>query len=65
LANRLDNLSEVHLMPYHPLGKSKSDRLGKTERMEETAFPGADAAMIWVATVAALTRIPVKNGATA
>jgi glycyl-radical enzyme activating protein len=65
LANRLDNLREVHLMPYHPLGKSKSERLGKTERMEETAFPESDTVATWVAKVAALTRIPVKNGATA
>ncbi len=65
LANRLDTIHEIHLMPYHPLGKSKNERLGKTERMEETAFPGADAVTTWVATVAALTRIPIKNGATA
>jgi len=65
LANRLDNLREVHLMPYHPLGKSKSERLGKTERMEEAAFPESDMVAACVAKVAALTRIPVKNGATA
>jgi glycyl-radical enzyme activating protein len=65
LANRLDNIREVHLMPYHPLGKAKMDRLGKTAPMDEAAFPESDTVSTWVQTVAALTRIPVKNGATA
>lgn len=29
LANRLQRCEEVHLMPYHPLGISKSDQLGR------------------------------------
>ena len=62
LANRLDNIREIHLMPFHPLGKAKSERLGKTAPMEESAFPEADTVAAWVASVAAVARIPVRNG---
>lgn len=63
LANRLDNVGAVHLMPYHPLGKSKNERLGKTASMDEAAFPEAGMMDAVVAKVAAATRIPVTNGA--
>jgi pyruvate formate lyase activating enzyme len=65
LANRLDNIREVHIMPYNPLGKSKHERFGKDSPMESGAFPDAGMVDAWVAKVADLTRIPVKNGATA
>ena len=38
LANRLPSVREIHLQPYHPLGLSKAERLGKTQGYEETAF---------------------------
>lgn len=63
LANRFDNIREIHLMPYHPLGKSKSERIGKTAPLDEAAFPEAGMIDAGVTTVAALTRIPVRNGA--
>lgn len=65
LANRLGNTREIHLMPFHPLGKSKNERLGKPASMDKTAFPEADTVASWVEKVAAATRIPVKNGITA
>jgi len=64
-ANRLDNTREIHLMPFHPLGKSKSERLGKPSPWAEAAFPDAATVAAWVAKVAAATHITVKNGATA
>jgi len=65
LANRLANIREIHLMPFHPLGKSKYERLGKPAPLEDAAFPDAATAADWVAKVAAATPIPVRNGATA
>lgn len=62
MANSLKNILEVNLMPYHPLGKSKSERIGKTSVMEEVAFPEDSTVAAWEAAVAAATRVPVKKG---
>jgi len=59
LANCLGNIQEIHLMPSHPLGKSKSERLGKLAPMEDTAFPEPETVAGWLAKVAAATRVPV------
>lgn len=62
LANRLRHVQEINLMPYHPLGDSKRDRLGKISRCADISFPDETEIDRWVATVAAQTRIPVKRG---
>ncbi len=38
LANSLQNLKEIHLEPYHPLGIDKAARLGKTQVYDRTEF---------------------------
>ena len=38
LAKRLDGIEGVHLEPYHPLGISKSEQLGKTPAYNNRAF---------------------------
>ncbi len=65
LAGRLDHIREVHLMPYHPLGKAKNERLGKTNPLLLGTFPDAGMVDAWITKVAAATQIPVKNGTTA
>jgi len=62
MANRLHNILEVNLMPYHPLGQSKSERLGESATMEDATFPEPDTVASWEATVAAATHVPVKKG---
>lgn len=62
LANRLHNILEVNLMPYHPLGESKNERIGKTAPMEDSTFAEDDTVASWAATVAAATHAPVKKG---
>jgi pyruvate formate lyase activating enzyme len=62
LANRLGNIRGINLMPYHPLGQSKSARLGKTAPMADSAFPEPETVAAWVAKVAAATRVPVAKG---
>jgi glycyl-radical enzyme activating protein len=62
LANRLRNLGEIHLMPYHPLGHPKSARLGKQAPMEGSAAPEPETVVAWVAKVAAATWIAVVKG---
>jgi glycyl-radical enzyme activating protein len=62
LANRLRNLQEVHLMPYHPMGRSKNERLGKPVGFGETSFPSTDDAESWRTKVASATAVPVRLG---
>ena len=38
LAKQYTNITEVHLEPYHPLGISKSEQLGKTIRYSNRSF---------------------------
>jgi len=61
LANRLTNIIEVHILPYHPLGKSKSLRIGKKYPLDNKHFPEELEIGKWVDTVQGLTRIPVKK----
>jgi hypothetical protein len=44
------------IMPYHPIGQSKSERIGKAAPMEDATFAS------WEAAVAAATHVPVKKG---
>ena len=62
MANRLHHIFEINLMPYHPLGQSKSERIGKPAPMEDSTFPEAATVAAWEAAVAAATRVPVKKG---
>ena len=61
-ANRLRHVQEINLMPYHPLGTSKNERLGRAAATETPAFPEQKDTDAWLATVAAHTAIPVKRG---
>jgi pyruvate formate lyase activating enzyme len=62
LANRLRQVREIQLMPYHPLGQSKLSRLGKEIRWPDSGFPSEAEVARWVARVAAHTRVPVRQG---
>ncbi|MBR5587083.1 MAG: glycyl-radical enzyme activating protein [Clostridia bacterium] len=42
LADSLDNVSEIHLLPYHPLGISKSARMGVLPEYTNESFLSAD-----------------------
>lgn len=43
LAKRYDNIREVHLEPYHPLGISKLEQLGREVRYDNRSFLDANA----------------------
>jgi glycyl-radical enzyme activating protein len=62
LANRLGHVREINLMPYHPLGDSKRDRLGKAGRLPDIGFPDETEVGRWLEIVTAHTRVPVKRG---
>jgi len=62
LANRLHHVKEVHILPYHPLGRSKLERLGKPDVNPEWSFPERAVVESWIAAVARDCHVPVLQG---
>ncbi len=62
LAESLDHVIEINLMPYHPLGRSKSARIGKNFGVENSGFPPDDTITAWIETVKSFSSVPVKKG---
>ena len=62
LANRLSNIIEINILPYHPLGKSKSSRIGTEYPLACKEFPEDDEVRNWIDSVQSLTKVPVKKG---
>lgn len=61
LANGLENVLEINLLPYHSLGASKSQRLGKDNPLDGVAMPSEAQAQEWLAQVQQHTRVPVRK----
>ncbi len=61
LANRLRNVVEIHLLPYHPLGTSKSQRLGKSPVLPGITAPESSRISDWLSAIQARTGIPVRQ----
>ena len=59
LANRLQNVRQVHILPYHPLGRSKLERLGNTNLNAQWEFPEKAEVEAWIDTVSRHCRVPV------
>lgn len=60
-ANSLKNVSEIHIEPYHPLGKGKAEHLGKDYPLRDLSFPEEETVKAWMESVQAKTDIPVKK----
>jgi glycyl-radical enzyme activating protein len=61
LANRLQNVEEIHILPYHPLGSSKSQRLGKPPTLPGINAPEASQVTTWLAEIQGHTNVPVRR----
>lgn len=61
LANRLKNVKEINLLPYHPLGTSKSQRLGKDLPLSGIGMPSDTQAQEWLVQVQSYTRVIVRK----
>jgi len=61
-AESLQHIQGVDIEPYHPLGQSKSNLLGKEYALENLTFPEKETVEIWIATVQRMTRVAVKKG---
>lgn len=62
LANRLDNVQAVHLLPFHPFGTSKSAMIGLEYPLKDTPCMEEAEADRWIAETQQLTAVPVSRG---
>lgn len=60
-ANKLRNILEVNIEPYHPLGSGKSEMLGKDYPLADLTFPEEETVQNWIDTVAKNTSVTVKK----
>lgn len=61
IANSLTHVEEITLHPYHPLGRSKSERLGIDHALPETSFAENTDIDHWLQVISAGTSIPVRR----
>ena len=60
-ANRLKNVIEINIEPYHPLGKGKSELLGVDYPLSDVGFPKDEAVAEWIRKISENTSVPVKK----
>ncbi len=61
LANSLENIIEINIEPYHPLGSSKAMFLNKEYPLKELTFPANEMVEEWINTISMKTKIEVKK----
>ena len=54
-------VTEVHVEPYHPLGKSKAESLGRDYPLKDLTFPEDSTVEGWIAAIQAGTDKPVRR----
>ena len=59
LTGRLENVIQIDIEPYHPLGISKAAAVGKKAGYLDTALPAEEKAAEWAETLRKYTSIPV------
>ncbi|HCE45262.1 MAG TPA: glycyl-radical enzyme activating protein [Lentisphaeria bacterium] len=62
LAGKLKNIVEINVMPYHPMGKAKSGRIGKKQPHESNDFTENEKVEKWIGFIGVRTTVPVKKG---
>ena len=61
-ANSLENILEINIEPYHPLGSSKSELLGKEYALSLLSFPEDKNISEWISKISEKTSVKVvKN----
>lgn len=61
LAESLENVQEINVEPYHPLGQSKSEAIGEEYALAGLTFPKEEVVKEWIAEIQKGTDIPVKK----
>ncbi len=59
-ANKLKHIVEIHVLPYHPLGESKSARLGRKYALADKPFPEKEIVKKWIEKIVEKTSVLVK-----
>lgn len=62
LADSLKNVQGIDVEPYHPLGKTKCENLGRDYPLAELSFPDKEQIKAWIDTIAAHTHVDVRQG---
>lgn len=62
IANRHPSIQQVDILPYHPLGISKSEKIGKEYPLDgDRSFVDDEIADGWIEVISGLTDTPVKR----
>ncbi len=61
VAESLENIMEVNIEPYHPLGSGKSDMLGKEYALKDLSFPVDSTVEEWIKLISSKTTVTVKK----
>jgi len=61
-ANDLKNVMEINLLPYHPLGNSKLNKLGRTIPVRNLTFPEDNLVDQWIQDIKNKTDVKIKRG---
>lgn len=62
LADSLKNVQGIDVEPYHPLGKTKCENLGRDYPLADLSFPDKEQVKAWIDAIAAHTAVPVRQG---
>lgn len=60
-ANKLNNIIEINIEPYHPMGSGKSVMLGGDNPLEGLTFPENETVEQWIRTIQEMTDVLVKK----
>lgn len=61
LAEKLENIRQIEVEPYHPLGKSKAFLLAKEYAPGDLESPDEKTVTEWIRAISAHTKVPVKR----
>jgi glycyl-radical enzyme activating protein len=61
-ANRLKNLREINIMPYHPYASYKWEQIGREYSLKDLKSPSDEQVEEWITRIAAQTHVPVCLG---
>lgn len=61
IANDLNNILEINIIPYHPFGRSKYGKLAKSYQMCDLDQPDNATVNLWIEKVRTQTKVKVKR----
>lgn len=62
IAEQMKNIIEINIMPFHPMGRSKSIRIGKEYTFDCDKFVEKEEYEKWVDVIQKNTKVPVRKG---